>query len=60
MTSLLGITDPGKYIRFSVSPTNFQSMVFNNGNYEFIEPQNNTKTDARPQQGGEPLGLPHY
>ena len=40
----VGITDPGKYIRFSVSPTNFQSMVFNNGNYEFIEPQNASKT----------------
>ncbi|WP_411811918.1 reprolysin-like metallopeptidase [Chryseobacterium scophthalmum] len=40
----VGITDPGKYIRFSVSPTNFQSMVINNGIYEFIEPQNASKT----------------
>ncbi|MFL9834948.1 reprolysin-like metallopeptidase [Chryseobacterium terrae] len=40
----VGIDDPGKYIRFSVSPTNFQSMVINNGTYEFIEPQNESKT----------------
>ncbi|MGO4707600.1 reprolysin-like metallopeptidase [Chryseobacterium sp. 2TAF14] len=41
----VGIDDPNKYLRFSVSPTDFQSMVINNnGQYEFIEPQNADKT----------------
>lgn len=34
----VGIDDPTKYIRFSVAPNDFQSMVINNGKYEFIEP----------------------
>ncbi len=33
----VGIDDPSKYIRFSLSGKNFQSMIVRNGNYEFIE-----------------------
>jgi len=32
------VDDPTKSIRFSVAPNDFQSMLFNNGNYEFVEP----------------------
>lgn len=35
----VGIDDPSKYIRFSVGPNDFQSMIIgNDGKYEFIEP----------------------
>jgi hypothetical protein len=34
------IEDPTQSIRFSVAPTDFQSMLFKDGNYEFIEPVN--------------------
>lgn len=34
----VGIDDPSKYIRFSLSGKNFQSMIIKNGDYEFIEP----------------------
>lgn len=34
----VGIDDPTKYVRFSVAPNDFQSMVISNGKYEFIEP----------------------
>lgn len=40
----VGIDDPSKYLRFSVAPNDFQSMVIKDGNYEFIEPQNADKT----------------
>ncbi|CAA7391832.1 reprolysin-like metallopeptidase [Chryseobacterium fistulae] len=40
----VGIDDPTKYLRFSVSPIDFQSMVIKNGIYEFIDPQNGDKT----------------
>ncbi|AZA75663.1 reprolysin-like metallopeptidase [Chryseobacterium indoltheticum] len=41
----VGIDDPNKFLRFSVSPTDFQSMIINsNGQYEFIEPQNTDKS----------------
>ncbi|WP_417430912.1 reprolysin-like metallopeptidase [Halpernia sp.] len=33
-----GIDDPTKYIRFSVAPNDFQSMIISGGKYEFIEP----------------------
>lgn len=39
-----GIDDKEKYIRFSVAPNDFQSMIIKNGVYEFIEPQNKEKT----------------
>ena len=40
----VGIDNPASYVRFSVAPNDFQSMVFRNGQYEFIEPQNKEKT----------------
>lgn len=40
----VGVNDPSKYIRFSVAPNDFQSMIINNGKYEFIEPANTSKT----------------
>lgn len=40
----VGIDDPSKYVRFSVAPNDFQSMVINKGHYEFIEPTQNDKT----------------
>ena len=39
----VGIDDPTKYIRFSVAPNDFQSMIISNGKYEFIEPATNNK-----------------
>lgn len=39
-----GVDDPEKYIRFSVAPNDFQSMIIKNGVYEFVEPQNKEKT----------------
>ncbi len=32
------VDDPTQQIRFSVAPNDFQSMLFKNGNYEFVEP----------------------
>ncbi|MBP7973499.1 MAG: propanediol utilization protein, partial [Kaistella sp.] len=40
----VGIDDPTAIVRFSVAPNDFQSMIVRNGNYEFIEPQNASKT----------------
>ncbi|QBO58078.1 reprolysin-like metallopeptidase [Chryseobacterium salivictor] len=40
----VGIDDPTAYVRFSVAPNDFQSMILRNGAYEFIEPQNTGKT----------------
>ncbi len=40
----VGIDDPTAYVRFSVAPNDFQSMIVKNGVYEFIEPQNTQKT----------------
>lgn len=39
-----GVDDPEKYIRFSVAPNDFQSMIIKNGVYEFVESQNKEKT----------------
>lgn len=39
----VGIDDPTKYVRFSVAPNDFQSMVISNGKYEFIEPATDDK-----------------
>jgi len=38
------VGDPTTYVRFSVSPYDLQSMMFKNGQYEFIEPMNKEKT----------------
>ncbi len=40
----VGIDDPTAYVRFSVAPDDFQAMMFRNGVYEFIEPQNKDKS----------------
>ncbi|WP_234111440.1 reprolysin-like metallopeptidase [Chryseobacterium sp. R2A-55] len=40
----VGIDDPTAYVRFSLSQNDFQSMMLRNGAYEFIEPQNASKT----------------
>ncbi|MDR2236731.1 MAG: M12 family metallo-peptidase [Chryseobacterium sp.] len=40
----VGIDDPEKYLRFSVAPNDFQSMIIKGGEYEFIDPQNADKT----------------
>ena len=40
----VGIDDPSKYLRFSVAPNDFQSMIIKGGEYEFIEPANTAKT----------------
>jgi hypothetical protein len=40
----IGIDDPTKYVRFSVAPNDFQSMIIQDGAYQFIEPQNADKT----------------
>ncbi|MFY7813716.1 MAG: reprolysin-like metallopeptidase, partial [Chryseobacterium taeanense] len=40
----VGIDDPGKYLRFSLAPDDFQSMIIKNGVYEFIEPADKGKT----------------
>ncbi|WP_164723255.1 reprolysin-like metallopeptidase [Chryseobacterium aureum] len=34
----VGIDDPSKYLRFSTSPYNMQSMIIKNGIFQFIEP----------------------
>ncbi len=39
----VGIDDPTAYVRFSVAPNDFQSMMLRNGVYEFIEAQNKEK-----------------
>ncbi|QDP84791.1 T9SS type A sorting domain-containing protein [Chryseobacterium sp. SNU WT5] len=40
----VGVDDPTAYIRFSIAPNDFQSMMLKNGVYEFIEPQNADKS----------------
>ncbi len=40
----VGIDDPSKYVRFSASPVDLQAMMYVNGQYHFIEPQNQDKT----------------
>lgn len=38
------IDDPSKYLRFSLAPNDFQSIIIDGGKYEFIEPANTDKT----------------
>lgn len=38
------VGDPTTYVRFSLSPYDLQSIMFKNGQYEFIEPLNQEKT----------------
>ena len=39
----VSIDNPTKNIRFSVAPNDFQSIIFGDGNYEFIEPATTDK-----------------
>ena len=43
----IGIDDPSKYVRFSFSNGDFQSMLVKDGQFEFIEPDNSEKTNYR-------------
>ncbi|WP_027387458.1 reprolysin-like metallopeptidase [Chryseobacterium gregarium] len=38
------VDDPTKYLRFSLAPNDFQSMVINGDKYEFIEPTSTDRT----------------
>ncbi|WP_261510000.1 reprolysin-like metallopeptidase [Chryseobacterium paludis] len=38
------VDNPTKFLRFSVAPNDFQSMIIDGGNYEFIEPASADKT----------------
>ncbi|ASK30771.1 propanediol utilization protein [Chryseobacterium sp. T16E-39] len=40
----VSLDDPSKYLRFSVAPNDFQSMIIQNGRYEFIDAVNADKT----------------
>lgn len=40
----VGVDNPTKYLRFSVSPNDFSSMIIDKGTYEFIDAQNSDKT----------------
>ncbi|WBV54749.1 M12 family metallo-peptidase [Chryseobacterium daecheongense] len=44
--SYVGVSmdDPGKYLRFSVAPNDFQAMIIQDGQYEFIDAVNADKT----------------
>ncbi|SFN58404.1 Por secretion system C-terminal sorting domain-containing protein [Chryseobacterium oleae] len=55
----VGIDDPSKYLRFSLAPNDFQSMIIQDGNYEFIEPANAAKTIYRihPKTGKDKKGF---
>lgn len=55
----VGVDDPSKYVRFSVAPNDFQSMMVKDGVYEFIEPQNTDKTiyGVHPKKNKTPGGF---
>jgi hypothetical protein len=40
----VSVDDPEKFIRFSISPFDFKSMIFKNGETQFIDPQNKERT----------------
>ncbi|MBK1898129.1 reprolysin-like metallopeptidase [Chryseobacterium paridis] len=40
----VGVDDPSKYLRFSVAPNDFQAMIIQDGQYEFIDAVNADKT----------------
>ncbi|ASK31046.1 propanediol utilization protein [Chryseobacterium sp. T16E-39] len=39
----VGISDPSKYVRFSTSPTEMESMIIKDGVFQFIEPISSDK-----------------
>ena len=43
----VGKNDPSKYLRFSLAPNDFQSMMLVDGKYQFIEPANKDKSVYR-------------
>lgn len=43
----VGVDDPTKYLRFSLAPNDFQSMIITGKGSEFIEPANTGKTVYR-------------
>ncbi|SMC53831.1 GEVED domain-containing protein [Chryseobacterium sp. YR221] len=52
----IGIDDPTKYVRFSLAPNDFQSMIITSEGSEFVEPANAAKTiySVHPKtQGGK-------
>ncbi|MDR2236732.1 MAG: M12 family metallo-peptidase [Chryseobacterium sp.] len=55
----VGIDDPKKYIRFSVAPNDFQSMIITENGSEFIEPTNADKTlyGVHPKTIGDKAGF---
>lgn len=55
----VGIDDPSKYLRFSLAPNDFQSMIINGEGYEFIEPANVDKTiyEVHPKTKGGKNGF---
>ncbi|WP_053082731.1 GEVED domain-containing protein [Chryseobacterium angstadtii] len=55
----VGIDDPSKSLRFSLAPNDFQSMIIQDGGYEFIDPANPSKTIYRvhPKTGKDKKGF---
>ncbi|MBP2616997.1 GEVED domain-containing protein [Chryseobacterium jejuense] len=55
----IGIDDPSKYLRFSLAPNDFQSMIISGEGYEFIEPANGDKTiyEVHPKTEGGKNGF---
>lgn len=55
----IGIDDPAKYLRFSLAPNDFQSMIISGKGYEFIEPANANKTiyEVHPKTSGGKEGF---
>ncbi|WP_051890370.1 GEVED domain-containing protein [Chryseobacterium vrystaatense] len=55
----VGIDDPSKYLRFSLAPNDFQSMIIQDGNYQFIDPADSSKTVYRihPKTGKNKKGF---
>ncbi|WP_228446578.1 hypothetical protein [Chryseobacterium sp. 3008163] len=56
----VGIDDPTKFLRFSVAPTDFQSMIIKGGEYEFIEPANADKTVYRVHPKSQKMNSDFY
>ncbi|MCU7615453.1 M12 family metallo-peptidase [Chryseobacterium sp. GMJ5] len=52
----VGIDDPTKYVRFSLAPNDFQSMIVRGGDYEFIEPTLADKTIYGVHAKSKPTG----
>lgn len=55
----VGIDDPSKFLRFSLAPNDFQSMIISNKGSEFIEPANAAKTiyGVHPKTGKDKTGF---